>query len=334
MTMAVGTVLIGIVPTYAMIGIAAPILVVFARLLQGFSTGGEAGNSMAFMVEWAPSGQRGLYGGLQQCSSASGFLLGSGIAALTASLLPTESMESWGWRIPFILGGIIGPVGAYLRRNSEETPAFVEAQAAGMSAVRTSAGTALFLTLRGFGFTIVWTVIYYVFLVFMPSFTKSAGGLSNTEALWSNTLGLVALVVCAPLFGRLSDRIGRKPILLAGCVLFFVLSYPAFSVIASGASLSTIMLLQFGLGILLAVISGVAPTAISEIFPTHNRTTWMSIGYTFSVALFGGFAPFISAWLVKETGSPVAPTFYVMAAALVSFFVIARLPETAHRPLD
>jgi MHS family proline/betaine transporter-like MFS transporter len=330
--MALSTVLIGIVPGYATIGVAAPVLVVLARLLQGFSTGGEAGNSMAYMVEWAPHGRRGLYGGLQQCSSAMGFLLGSGMAAATASLLAAEAMDNWGWRIPFLIGGIIGPVGAYLRRYSEETPAFRQIQ--GGPRVRTDAATAFFLTARGFGFTVMWTVAYYVFLVFMPSFTKTAGKLSASEALWSNTLGLLALVVCAPLMGWLSDRLGRKPLLLSGCVLFFVLTYPAFSVIASGASLAAIMLTQFGLGIMLAVTSGVSPTAISEIFPTHNRTTWMSIGYTLSVTIFGGFAPFIATWLAKASGSPVAPSYYVMAAAAVSFVVIALMPEKAHDPLD
>jgi MFS transporter, MHS family, proline/betaine transporter len=332
LTMAVSTVLIGLVPGYATIGIAAPILVVLARLLQGFSTGGEAGNSMAFMVEWAPGDRRGLYGGLQQCSSAMGFLLGSGIAAVTASLLSTEAMEGWGWRIPFLIGGIIGPVGAYLRRNSDETPAF--RQAMDGPRIPTDAATAFFLTARGFGFTILWTVVYYIFLVFMPSFTKAAGKLSASEALWSNTLGLLALVICAPLAGRLSDRLGRKPLLLTGCALFFLLTYPAFSLVASGVSLPAIMALQFCLGAILAIVAGVSPSAISEIFPTHNRTTWMSIGYTLSVTIFGGFAPFIAAWLTKETGSPVAPAYYVMAAAVISFLVIARMPETAHRPLD
>ena len=333
LTMAFSTVLIGIIPSHASIGAAAPILVVIARLLQGFSTGGEAGNSMAYMVEWAPAERRGLYGGLQQCSSAMGFLLGSGMAAATASLLAADAMESWGWRIPFLIGGIIGPVGAYLRNYSEETPAFREVHER-VAVPKTDAKTAFFLTARGFGFTVMWTVAYYIFLVFMPSLTKTAGKLTSSEALWSNTLGLVALVICAPLMGRLSDRIGRKPVLLTGCILFFVLTYPAFSVIASGVSLSTIMLVQFGLGVMLAVTSGVSPTAISEIFPTHNRTTWMSIGYTLSVTIFGGFAPFIAAWLVKETGSSMAPSYYVMAAAVISFIVIARMPETAHRPLD
>ena len=332
LTMAVSTVLIGLVPGYATIGIAAPIVVVLARLLQGFSTGGEAGNSMAYMVEWAPADRRGLYGGFQQCSSAMGFLLGSGMAAATASLLASDAMESWGWRVPFLIGGIIGPVGAYLRRYSEESPAF--RQVVDRPAIKTPAATAFFLTARGFGFTVMWTVAYYIFLVFMPSLTKTAGKLSASEALWSNTLGLLALVICAPLMGRLSDRVGRKPLLLTGCILFFLLTYPAFSVIASGVSLATIMLVQFGLGVMLAITSGVSPTAISEIFPTHNRTTWMSIGYTLSVTIFGGFAPFIAAWLIKETGSSVAPSYYVMAAAVVSFIVIARMPETAHRPLD
>jgi MFS transporter, MHS family, proline/betaine transporter len=332
LTMAVGTVLIGIVPSYAAIGVAAPILVVTARLLQGFSTGGEAGNSMAFMVEWAPGGRRGFYGGLQQCSSAMGFLLGSGIAAATASLLAADTMESWGWRIPFLIGGIIGPVGAYLRRYSEETPSFRKVKEAAPE--RTDAATAFWLTARGFGFTVLWTVVYYIFLVFMPSFTKAAGKLSASEALWSNTLGLLALVIVAPLAGAVSDRIGRKPLLLTGCALFLVLTYPAFSLIASGVPLATIMLLQFGLGAMVGIVAGTSPTAISEIYPSHNRTTWMSIGYTLSVTIFGGFAPFIAAWLTKETGSPLAPAFYVMAAAIVSLIVIGRLPETAHRPLD
>jgi MHS family proline/betaine transporter-like MFS transporter len=287
---------------------------------------------MAYMVEWAPADRRGLYGGFQQCSSAMGFLLGSGMAAATASLLATDAMESWGWRVPFLIGGIIGPVGAYLRRYSEESPAF--RQVVDRPAIKTPAAKAFFLTARGFGFTVMWTVAYYIFLVFMPSLTKTAGKLSASEALWSNTLGLLALVICAPLMGRLSDRVGRKPLLLTGCILFFLLTYPAFSVIASGVSLATIMLVQFGLGVMLAITSGVSPTAISEIFPTHNRTTWMSIGYTLSVTIFGGFAPFIAAWLIKETGSSVAPSYYVMAAAVVSFIVIARMPETAHRPLD
>jgi MHS family proline/betaine transporter-like MFS transporter len=332
LTMAVSTVLIGIIPSYATIGVAAPILVVIARLLQGFSTGGEVGNVMAFMVEWAPGDRRGLYGGLQQCSSATGFLLGSGVAAATASLLPIEAMEGWGWRIPFLLGGIIGPVGAYLRCNCDETPAFRQVQS--NPAITTGGATAFWLTARGFGFPILWAVSYYTFVVFMPSFTKTAGKLTASEALWSNTVGLIALVIFAPLMGRLSDRVGRKPILLTGCVLFLLLTYPAFSLVASGISLPAVMALQFGLGFLLSIICGVSPTAISEIFPTHNRTTWMSIGYTLSVTIFGGFAPFIATWLTKESGSPIAPTFYVMVAAVISFVVIARLPETAHRPLD
>jgi MHS family proline/betaine transporter-like MFS transporter len=155
LTMAVSTVLIGLVPGYATIGIAAPIVVVLARLLQGFSTGGEAGNSMAYMVEWAPADRRGLYGGFQQCSSAMGFLLGSGMAAATASLLASDAMESWGWRVPFLIGGIIGPVGAYLRRYSEESPAF--RQVVDRPAIKTPAAKAFFLTARGFGFTIMWT---------------------------------------------------------------------------------------------------------------------------------------------------------------------------------
>jgi len=163
-----------------------------------------------------------------------------------------------------LIGGIIGPVGAYLRNNSEETPAFREVHERA-AVPKTDAKTAFFLTARGFGFTVMWTVAYYIFLVFMPSLTKTAGKLTSSEALWSNTLGLLALVICAPLMGRLSDRIGRKPVLLTGCILFFVLTYPAFSVIASGVSLSTIMLVQFGLGVMLGHLRGVADRNLGDL---------------------------------------------------------------------
>jgi len=205
LTMAFSTVLIGIIPSHASIGAAAPILVVIARLLQGFSTGGEAGNSMAYMVEWAPAERRGLYGGLQQCSSAMGFLLGSGMAAATASLLAADAMESWGWRIPFLIGGIIGPVGAYLRNYSEETPAFREVHER-VAVPKTDAKTAFFLTARGFGFTVMWTVAYYIFLVFMPSLTKTAGKLTSSEALWSRHGGPLPSRGVSPVYSVLAHR--------------------------------------------------------------------------------------------------------------------------------
>jgi MFS transporter, MHS family, proline/betaine transporter len=332
MLMAAGTVLIGLIPGYASIGIAGPLLVLIARLMQGFSAGGEWGGSTAFIVEWAEEGKRGFLGSFQQCSVSAGLLLGSGVAALVATLLEPATMEAWGWRVPFLLGALLGPVGIYMRRNIDETPAYEKA-------MRTPAAAAdddvapFWLAARAFGFTILWTVAFYIFLNYMPTFIKTYAKVSSAAALWSNTIGLLVLVVAIPIMGRLSDRIGRKPLLLACCVCFIVLPYPVFVLYLSAPPLGVIIAVQVVFGLIIAMFSGAGPAAISEIFPTRIRSTWMTTGYALSVAIFGGFAPYIATWLIATTGSPISPVYYVIAAAVVSTIVIARLKETAHEPL-
>lgn len=330
--MAVGTVLIGLIPTYSTIGVLAPILLVVARLMQGFSAGGEWGGSTAFIVEWAPADRRGFYGSFQQCSVVGGLLLGSGIAALLTSIIAPAAMDSWGWRIPFLIGGLIGPVGIYMRRNIDETPAYrrvVDAPADAGS----DTTSPFVLAARAFGFTILWTVSFYIFLSYMPTFTQKFAGLSRPAALWSNTAGLLLLMIAIPIMGLLSDRIGRKPLLLACCIAFIILPYPLFSLMLSGSSLTTIILIQLLIALAIAPFSGAGPAAIAEIFPTRTRSTYMSTGYALAVAIFGGFAPFIATWLIDRTGSPISPTYYVIAAAVISTLVIFSLRETAHEPL-
>jgi MHS family proline/betaine transporter-like MFS transporter len=333
--MAIGTVGIGLIPDHATIGVLAPVLLVACRLLQGFSAGGEWGGSTAFIVEWAPPGRRGFFGSFQQASVALGLLLGSGVAALFSTVLTADQMAGWGWRIPFLIGAILVPVGIYMRRNIDETPAYRAAQekTAKKAAPAAPADSPLVLAGRAFGFTIIWTVAYYVMLSYMPTFTQKYGGLSQTAALWSNTIGLLVLVVAVPVMGHLSDRIGRKPLLLACCAAFIVLSYPLFSVMASGAGFLTVAAIQIVFGLVIALFSGAGPAAIAEIFPTSSRSTWMSTGYSLATAIFGGFAPFVATWLISATGSPVAPTWYLIAAAIISAIVIARLRETARDQL-
>lgn len=332
MLMAAGTVLIGLIPGYASIGIAGPLLVLIARLMQGFSAGGEWGGSTAFIVEWAEEGERGFLGSFQQCSVSAGLLLGSGVAALITTLLDPAAMEAWGWRLPFLLGALLGPVGMYMRRNIDETPAYERAMRAPASAP--SGDVAPFwLAARAFGFTVLWTVAFYIFLNYMPTFIKTYAKLSSAAALWSNTIGLLVLVVAIPIMGRLSDRIGRKPLLLTCCICFIVLPYPVFALYLSAPPLGVIIAVQIVFGVIIAMFSGAGPAAISEIFPTRIRSTWMTTGYALSVAIFGGFAPYIATWLIATTGSPISPVYYVIAAAVVSTIVIARLKETAHEPL-
>jgi MFS family permease len=331
--MTAGTVLIGLIPSYETIGPAAPILMVIARMLQGFSAGGEWGGSTAFIVEWAPEDQRGFYGSLQQCSVAGGLLLGSAVAAVVSSVLPAQTVDGWAWRIPFLLGGLLGPVGLYMRSNIGETPAFARVARATTPAATSDALAPAWLAARAFGFTILWSVSYYIVLAYMPTFLQKHVMLGRSEALWATTAGLFALATTIPFSGLLSDRFGRKPLLLAACVAFMVLPYPLFELMLVGASLGTIIAIQVALALGIALYSGPGPAAIAEIFPTRGRSTWMSTGYSLSVAMFGGFAPFVTTWLIEETGSLLFPAYYLMAAAAASTVVVLRLDESADKPL-
>jgi MHS family proline/betaine transporter-like MFS transporter len=329
--MALGTVLIGILPTYATIGVAAPALLLFARLMQGFSTGGEWGGSTAYIVEWAPRDKRGLFGSFQQMSVVAGLLLGSSFAALLNTLLTPEQMADWGWRIPFLVGGILGPIGLYMRRTIDETPHYEAAKAAPPP---TSGESGFALAARAFGFTIVWTVCFYVLLTYMPSWTAKYMNLTPAAALWSNSIGLVALIIGIPIMGHLSDRYGRRPLLLICCAAFIVLPWPLFTYLSSGhVPYVVLVLTQIAIAILISLYSGAGPAAIAEIFPTRNRSTWMTTGYALSVAIFGGSAPYLSIEMIKWFGTPIAPVWYLIAAAAVSFAVIWSLKETAHDEL-
>jgi MFS transporter, MHS family, proline/betaine transporter len=329
--MAAGTVGIGLLPSYQSIGIWAPILLVGLRIVQGIAAGGEWGTSTAFIVEWSPPSRRGLFGSFQQVSTAGGSLLGSATAAVLTSFLSSAAMLDWGWRVPFLLGAILLVVGIYMRQNVQETPSFKASREA-----RTSepAQSGVQLGALAFGFTIFWTIAYYALLAWMPSFTQRFAGLTPSEALWSNTIGLIAMVIAVPLWGALSDRVGRRPLLMASAISIGLLAWPLFSLMAKGGGLAVVVPIQMLFGVLLALYSGAGPAALSEIFPTHLRSTWMSTGYTLAVAVFGGFAPFIATWLISATGSPVSPTYlYLAPAALVSLLVILRLKETSGKEL-
>jgi MHS family proline/betaine transporter-like MFS transporter len=327
--MAVGTLLIGVIPSYAAIGALAPGLLVLARLVQGFSVGGEWGGSATFIVEWAPNRRRGFLSSLQQCSVVAGLLLGSGVAALLSTLLPPDAMQSWGWRLPFLLGGLIAPVGIYMRSRVDETPAFRQSRS--LAPADTAWQIPQFV--QAFGLMIVSAVQFYIFLAYMPTFTQAHAGLTSSQALWANTAGLLFVMLAIPVLGLLSDGIGRKPLLAASCIIFILLPYPLFRIMLDGASLATVLAIQLLVALGIAAYSAALPSAIAEIFSRRARTTHVSIANGTAVAIFGGFAPFIATWLIQKTGSPISPTYFVIAAAILSLLAVVSLPETARRAL-
>ncbi|HEV7960353.1 MAG TPA: MFS transporter [Rhizomicrobium sp.] len=321
--MAVGTAGIGLVPSRATIGVLAPWLLLICRLIQGFSAGGEWASATTFIYEWAPAGRRGFFSSLQQSSVACGMLLGSAVVALLATLLGESQMTEFGWRIPFLLGAMILPVGLYTWRRVDETPVFKTDHGA---PVKTIAG--MRLAARAIGITVIWTVAYYAVLTYMPVFTARFSRLGPAASLWSNALSLFILALATPVFGMLADRVGRKPLVLIGAAGFALLTYPLFLLIVKSQSMLPIVLAQVGFALMTAVYSGGAPALMNEIFPPASRLLWMSTGYSLATALFGGFGPYISTWLVKTTGSPLSPTVYIVACALLSLAVIVPLKET------
>jgi MFS transporter, MHS family, proline/betaine transporter len=326
--MAIGTVGIGVLPTYAQIGVLAPTLLVLTRLLQGLSAGGEWGSATSFIAESAPQRRRGYLGGIGQASIAASTLLGSLVAAAIATLFTPDQMQAWAWRTPFLFGGLLLPIGFYMRRCMEETPVFASERNKVPQSLP-EFGSPFSMMAKAFGFTIAWTISYYVMLHYMPTFLTQFAGLSPSEALWGNAMALVVLVATTPFFGLLSDRIGRKPLLLTACAALVILPWPVFYVILHNASFASIVGLQILINLFIAAFSGAGPAALAELFPTHSRIMLLSFSYSLCTALFGGFAPFIATWLIDRTGSPISPTYYLIASGLLSGVVIWRFRETA-----
>jgi MHS family proline/betaine transporter-like MFS transporter len=325
--MSIGTGLIGVIPTHAQIGIAAPILLTLARLLQGFSAGGEWGGGATFIVEWAPAGRRGFYGGIHVVTIYLGLALGSAVAAALSSSLSPETMEHWGWRVPFILGAVIGPLGLLIRRKIDESPVFVEAQV--HADAETTPGILRTMG-HAFCFAAMQAVLTYVFLGYFPTFTQKFAGLSASQALWSTALAIATIVPVGLLSGAISDRIGRKPPMIASCVAFILLAYPLFYIVVNGASFAAVMAVQAVAGMLTGLFLGTMPATLVEMFPTKTRLMGLSTSFNASTGLFGGFAPFIATSLVAATGAPTSVAFFVAASAVVSLAAVVMLKETAH----
>jgi len=329
------TVAIGLLPTYASIGVAAPLLLFVLRCLQGFSAGGEYGGGAVYLAEFASDRRRGLTITFMAWSGVVGFLLGSVTVTLLQALLPTAAMESYGWRIPFLIAGPLGVVGLYIRMRLSDTPQFAElaeSQQVAKSPLREAVVTSWRPILMVVGLFIVFNVGYYVVFTFLQPYLITTLNFSKTQAFTSMTLAtFTALVLILPL-AALSDRIGRKPMLIAGSAAFSVFGYPLFALLNSG-SLAAAIAAHCGLAAIESVYVAVAVSAGVELFATNVRYSGFSIGYNICVAGFGGTTPYLVTWLTAQTGNTMAPALYLIVAAVISLCTVLTIKETAGRPL-
>lgn len=339
--MLVGTTAVGLLPGYRAIGVAAPVLLTACRCLQGFSAGGEFGGAVALMTEFAPPRKRGLYGSWQQFTVAIGLVAGSALVWALSYHLSAPALDGWGWRIPFVACAPLGLVALYLRLRVEETPSFRllraerdagDARADPMPA-RQTATRVLFMV----GTQVAWTITGYVFLVALPVYEAKAGRMSLSTSLLMVAAANLALAVAVPLLGHLSDRVGRKPVMLVGAVGIAVFGYPLAMLINTG-HLAVVQLALVASALLTGFFAGPAPAMFAELFPTASRSVGMSLGYSLSTAIFGGTATWVSLWLIDLTGNPLAPAFYAVAAGVVSTCCLTRLnrlnPAPQNTPLQ
>jgi MFS transporter, MHS family, proline/betaine transporter len=328
------TIAIGLLPTYASIGVAAPLLLFFLRCLQGFSAGGEYGGGAVYLAEFASEKRRGLTITFMAWSGVLGFLIGSVTVTLLQALLPADAMDSYGWRIPFLIAGPLGLIGLYIRLRLDDTPQFAElskTEQVAESPLREAVTTSWRPILQVIGLFIVFNVGYYVVFTFLQTYMITTLKYSKTQAFASMTAAtFVALVLILPL-AALSDRIGRKPLLIGGSVAFAIFGYPLFLLLNSG-SLAAAITAHCALAAIESVYVSTAVSAGVEMFATTVRYSGFSIGYNICVAAFGGTTPYVVTWLTAQTGN-TAPAVYLIVAAVISLATVLTLKETAARPL-
>jgi MHS family proline/betaine transporter-like MFS transporter len=335
MLMALSCALIACAPTYAVAGIAAPFIVLAARLIQGFAAGGEFGPGTTLLVEYASDSTRAFFASWNFAATALGLALGAAVATLVNVTLPKDAVLAWGWRVPFVLGIVAAPVGMLIRRRLEET--LSDASSAGAQrrgALKAALTTHLKLTILGTFAELGGSVSVYITAFFLPSHAVRTLHLSSTASVASGVISSLVLFVAAPIAGKLADRFNRKRVLVTSRVILLLTIYPAFAWLS--AQPSAFMLCAVSAFLALFVAGQIVPVLvmIPELFPKHVRATGIALTYVVSASFFGGFSPFIASWLVALTGNPLAPAWYVAAACAVSLVPVIWLRDRTGQTLD
>ena len=332
------TLCVGLVPTYDSVGLWAPVLLVLLRMIQGFSTGGEYGGAATFMAEYAPSRRRGFLGSFLEFGTLSGFSLGALLMLGFSLVLGDSAMHSWGWRLPFLVAAPLGIVGLYLRTRLDDTPVFRELEAAGEKEEHTTTEFKDLLAgywkpiLRLGGMVVALNVVNYTLLTYMPTYLQKEIGLSTDQSLIVPIIGMLAMMVFLPFAGAFSDRVGRKPLWWFSLTGLFIAGVPMFLLMGTNLLGAVIGFAVLGLLYVpqLATISATFPA----MFPTQVRYAGFAIAYNVSTSLFGGTAPAVNDWLTQQTGQPLMPAYYMMAACVIGAIALFTVPETTRCPLN
>jgi MHS family proline/betaine transporter-like MFS transporter len=308
--MTVAAAMIAFTPSFQQIGLVAPAIVLCARLLQGISAGGEFGTATAMLIEYAPKGRRNFYGSWQIFAQALGALLAVAMGSALTHLFTQEALNSWAWRIPFLFGLLIGPVGFYIRRNLPETEAFQQLDKrikVPLGQVFVQYPRELFIATA---LSAALNVMSYVLLTYLPIYAVQNLHMPLTLPFNVLLAGVLLRVVTIPLFGYMADRLGGKRVICASLVLFLIALYPAYYWIISAPSMASIMTVELAFALLIGASNSPIPTALAGLFPTEVRSTGLAISYNIAASVFGGFSPFVLTWLLHETGNSLMPAHY------------------------